>query len=271
MLHRLLFLIFLGVSLTPSVAQTGVGATASVPDSDQEIIITGVNNGKNIYVQNPLSAGGDGYCTQEVYLNGSLIYQNPRASAYTIRLTDLSEKAPVEIRIVYGAGCMPKVINPTAIRATNGFRYLAINITEEKVFWTTNGAQRNGKFFLEQGQKESWVPVATVNAQPAYNNYQAEVQHYSGDNEYRIRFLQDDGEMYYSRVEAYNSSADPITFTPNRVADKLYLSKATEYQITTLDGTEVLKGNNNEINVSSLATGVYYLIIENRQEKFFKK
>lgn len=264
--------IFAAVLLVvPAFAQEGAQANAGIQAATQEMVITGINRGKNIYVQNPLSDDGRNYCTEAVYLNNQLVYNNPRASAFTIKLNELPDQSPVEIRIVYASGCMPKVINPTAIRPSAGFRYLALNISESKVFWSTNGAQRAGKFFVERNEQDSWNTVKTVDAKAAYNNYQAEVSHFSGENKYRIRFLQDDGEMYYSKVEEFASKADPITFTPARVSDQIYLSRSTAYIITDINGNELKKGNGKEIDVSDLPTGVYYLVMENRQEKFFKK
>ena len=237
----------------------------------QELVLTGVYNGKNLYVQNPISPNLKDYCTQEVYVNGNLVFQSPRSSAYTINLAHLNVKAPVEIRILYSDGCMPKVINPQVVRALATFKYLAVHADSANISWTTNNQQKGGKFFVEQWYNERWLPVATVTTEADQARYSAPVSHASGANRYRIKFLQDDGEMYYSNVLEYTSAAEPITFTPTRVSDKIYLSRDTDYEITDAGGKQLMKGKGKEIFVGNISTGVYYLKIDNRTEKFFKK
>lgn len=236
-----------------------------------ELVLTGVYNGKNLYVQNPISTNLKDYCTREVYLNGTLVFQNPRSSAYTISLAHLAEKSPVEIKIRYSEGCMPKIINPQVVRALANFKYLALNADSASISWTTNNQQRGGKFFIEHWYGERWMPVGTLDAAPGQARYSCSVSHTSGNNRYRIKFLQDDGEMYYSNVLDYTSSAAPVSFTPSRVSEKIFLSRDTEYEVTDDKGKQLLKGKGNEIWVGNLATGVYYLKIDNRTEKFFKK
>jgi hypothetical protein len=260
MIRRLYILVYL-------LLGSGLGVAAQ----QNELVLTGVYNGKNLYVQNPIATNLKDYCTQEVYVNGELVFQNPRSSAYTINLTHLSTKAPVEVRIRYTEGCMPKIINPQVVRALAGFKYLAVHVDSAAISWTTNNQQKGGKFFVEQWYDERWMPVTTVTATPEEARYMAAVSHTSGNNRYRIKFLQDDGEMYYSNVEEFSSAKDPITFTPTRVSDKIFLSRATDYEVTDKGGTQLLKGSGNEIYVGNLSTGVYYLKIDNRVEKFFKK
>lgn len=248
-----------------------LGSTLGLAAQQNELVLTGVYNGKNLYVQNPISTNLKDYCTQEVYVNGELIFQNPRSSAYTINLTHLSSKAPVEVRILYTEGCMPKIINPQVVRAIAGFKYLAVNIDSATVSWTTNNQQKGGKFFIEQWYNERWMPVNTVIAEPDQARYSTAVSHTSGSNRYRIKFLQDDGEMYYSNVEEFSSASEPVTFSPTRVSDKIFLSSDTDYEVTDTGGNQLLKGKGSEIYVGNLTSGVYYLKIDNRIEKFFKK
>ena len=242
-----------------------------VSAQQNELVLTGVYNGKNLYVQNPIAPNLKDYCTQEVYVNGELVFQNPRSSAFTINLAHLSTKDPVEIKILYSEGCMPKIINPQVVRALASFKYLAVNVDTAAVSWTTNNQQKGGKFFIEQWHNERWMPVATVSAEVDQARYSTAVSHNSGTNRYRIKFLQDDGEMYYSNVQEYSSAQEPISFTPTRVSDKIFLSQNTDYEVTDTGGKQLLKGKGNEIFVGNLSTGVYYLKIDNRVEKFFKK
>jgi hypothetical protein len=241
------------------------------PAQEQEFVLTGVYNGRNLYVQNPLSPNQKEYCTREVFVNGQLVFQNPRSSAYTINLSHLTTKAPVEIRIRYSEGCMPKIINPQVVRALASFKYLAVHADSANISWTTNNQQKGGKFFVEHWVSEQWTPIATVSAEADQARYHARVNHYAGANRYRIKFLQDDGEMYYSNVIDHLAAIEPVSFTPTRVSDKIFLSRETDYEITDTGGKPLMKGSGSEIFVGNLASGVYYLKINNRSEKFFKK
>ena len=237
-----------------------------------EVVLTGIYNGKNLYVQNPLSSNMRDYCTKEVWVNGERVFVNPRSSAFTVNLSHLKEQEPVAVRILYSNGCVPKVINPQVIRTRNNFRYLSLQVDKQKVEWLTAGELKSGKFFVEKLVDQRWEPVVSVEAYGEENSrYQAAVEHHSGENQYRIKYLQEDGEIFYSRVYNYESATEPITFAPTRVSDKIYLSRETEYTVSDPKGNQLLKGFGKEINLGHLTSGLYYLNIDNRIEKFYKK
>lgn len=238
----------------------------------QEVVLTGVYNGKNLYVQNPLSSNMKDYCTQEVWVNGERVFLNPRSSAFTVNLSHLKAQEPVAVKILYSSGCVPKVINPQVIRTRNNFRYLTIQVDQQKVEWLTAGELESGKFFVEKLTEQRWQPVVSVEAYGKDNSrYQAVVEHHSGENQYRIKYLQEDGETFYSRVYNYESAIEPVTFAPTRVSDKIYLSRETEYAVSDPKGNQLLQGIGKEISLGHLAPGLYYLNIDNRTEKFYKK
>lgn len=240
--------------------------------SQGEYVLSGVYNGKNLYVQNPLSSNMKDYCTREVWVNDRQVFASPRSSAFTINLTHLSRQEPVTVRIVYQQGCAPKVINPQVIRTRNNFRYLTIHVDSNKIEWLTAGELESGKFFIEKWQNERWQPVGSQEARGEENSrYQAAVEHFSGENKYRLKYLQNDGETFYSSVQAYEAPVDPITFAPTRVSDRIYLSRETDYVVTDASGNQLLQGHGKEIQLAHLASGLYYLKFDNRKEKFYKK
>ncbi|WP_017731448.1 hypothetical protein [Nafulsella turpanensis] len=238
----------------------------------QEVVLTGVYNGKNLYVQNPLSSNLKDYCTREVWVNGEQVFVNPRSSAFTVNLSHLKEQQPVAVRILYSSGCAPKVINPQVIKTRNNFQYLSIQVDKQKLEWLTSGEKGSGKFFVEKLVEQRWQPVVSVEGYGEESSrYQAEVEHHSGANQYRIKYLQQDGETFYSRVHTYQSPVEPVTFAPTRVSDKIYLSRETEYIVSDPKGNQLLKGFGKEIKLGHLNSGLYYLNIDNRLEKFYKK
>lgn len=237
-----------------------------------ELVLTGIYNGKNLYVQNPLSSNMKDYCTREVWVNDQQVFVNPRSSAFTVNLSHLDEGAPVSVRIFYNSDCAPKIINPQVIRTRNNFRFLAFQADSSKLEWMTGGELAKGKFFVERWDSNRWQPLSSLEAEGGENSrYQLEVEHFSGLNKYRVKYLQGDGEVFYSRVQQYEATTEPVTFAPTRVSDKIFLSRETEYVVSDPKGNQLLKGYGKEISLQHLNSGLYYLSIDNRIEKFYKK
>lgn len=238
----------------------------------EEFVLSGVYNGKNLYVQNPLAGNLKEYCTREVWVNDTKVFTNPRTSAYTVNLSHLSGNSPVTVRIVYSQGCVPKIINPQVIRTLNKFRYLSIHADSAKLEWVTTGELSSGKFFVEKWESNQWQPVLSLEARGVESSrYVAAIQHKGGQNRYRIKYLQNDGETFYSSVQKYEAAAEPLSFAPTRVSDKIYFTRETSYKVKDPKGNEVAKGYGKEVNLGHLNSGLYYLTYGDRKGKFYKK
>lgn len=240
---------------------------------DTEYTATGEYQGKNIYVQNPLSPDKVNFCTSSVYLNEVLIITSPKTSAYEIDLSQLERGDAVFVKIEHKQGCTPKIINPQVIRGKNKFQFLNVSADAISVYWTTVGEQPNGKFYLEHYLYRIWVNVMEVEGKGSFesNQYSLKPEHYTGDNKYRIRYEQKDGKVFFSRVFQYFNDAEPVSFFPAKVVDKITLSKVTDYSVVDSYGNKVVKGKGNEIVLNHLKAGLYFLYIDNREEKFVKK
>lgn len=259
------YILFIGLVFLPAFL-------SAQQQQQEELVLSGVYNGKNLYVQNPLAGNLKDYCTREVWVNDSKVFTNPRTSAYTVNLSHLIEQAPVTIRIVYNTGCVPKIINPQVVRTLNKFRYLTIHADSSKLEWVTTGELASGKFLVEKWENNQWRPLVSLEADGVDNSrYETEVVHHGGENRYRIKYLQNDGEIFYSSVQKFEARQDLITFAPTRVSDKIYFSRETKYLIKDPKGNEVSKGFGKEINLGHLKTGLYYLTFDKRTEKFYKK
>jgi len=239
----------------------------------QEFTITGEYQGKNIYVQNPLSPDKVNFCTQSVYLNDSKIIDQPKTSAYEIKLDHMAIGDPVVIRVEHRSGCKPKIINPQVIRSKSKFQFTASSANENSISWSTEGEQPNGKFFIEHFRNDKWIVINTLPCKGAFeaNQYSVAPKHHSGENKYRIKYVQSDGKVFYTRIFDFYNNEEPISFYPTRVTDKITLSRATDYEVLDTYGNVVTKGYGKELALSSLEPGLYYLNIDNRTEKFVKK
>lgn len=78
---------------------------------------------------------------------------------------------------------------------------------------------------------------------------------------------------YESKTDKFvkKNATSSVTFYPERVEDKITLSRDAEYDIYNLRGRVVKKGTGTVIAVEDLQSGAYYLNIEGTIHNFFKK
>ncbi len=245
----------------------------SVYSQNTEFTMTGEYQGKNIYVQNPLSSDKINFCTDEVYLNEILLNKSPKTSAFEIDLSHLEVGDPVFIKIIHKEGCIPKVINPQVIRSKSSFRFFNTISDALSIHWSTVGELPFGKFYLEHYRNKNWVNIQTVSGKGSFdsNQYSLKPEHHTGDNKYRVKYVQSDDKMFFSQVFSYFNDVEPISFYPTQVVDRITLSRSTEYSVVDSYGNDIAKGKGKEISLNNLKAGLYYLYIDNREEKFVKK
>ena len=237
------------------------------------LTISGVYQGKNLYVQNPFAGNMRDYCTNDVYVNEVKKEYNVASSAFEIDLSFMKIGDPVTIKITHKDDCKPKILNPQVIQATSAFSISSFSVDQDHVLWTTKGERPKGKMFVEQMRYNTWVIVKEINGQgnALMNNYQTESFHHSGVNQYRIKYLEVDGQIKYSSTVEYTSTLAPVTFYPHRVTDKITLSRPVEYELQDAFGNVIRKSKGEEIDIASSPTGVYYLNCDNQTFKIFKK
>lgn len=235
--------------------------------------MTGEYQGKNIYVQNPLSKDKINFCTSEVYLNEQLINASPKTSAFEIDLSHLKISGPVFIKIVHKNGCSPKIINPQVIRSKGRFKFINVTADALSIHWLTVGELPYGKFFLEHYRNKRWENTDVVSGKGSFetNQYNLNPEHHTGDNKYRFKYIQNDGKIYFSDVFSYFNDVEPISFYPTLVDDKIVLSRESEYAVVDSYGNQMTKGKGIEIELYNLKSGLYFLHVDNREEKFVKK
>jgi len=92
-------------------------------NNETSIIHEGHYQGKNLYVQNPFSGSGVGFCVIAVYVNGDVTTDQVNSSAFEIDFSNLSLKVgePVTVKIQHKLDCLPKVLNPEVLRPRSTF------------------------------------------------------------------------------------------------------------------------------------------------------
>lgn len=237
-----------------------------------EIVIAGTYQGKNLYIQNPITGNLQDFCTLEVFINDAKANINLNASAYEIDLSFLQPNDEVHIRIVHKDDCKPKVLNPTVIKSASNFHFVSFTVDDNFISWSTKGEKQKGVFYVEQFWHSAWIIVAEQPSKGGLGNlsYKTEQKHHSGVNKYRIRFKEAGGQTLYSKTVAFSSKKATITFSPKKATDRIILSEHTHYEILDKNGVSLIKGSGMYISVSSLSPGDYFLNIDNRTERFSK-
>lgn len=235
-----------------------------------DIEIYGVYQGKNVYVQNPFTSNMKDYCTKEVYVNDVKLMTEIHASAYEIDLSFLPVNEPVTIRITHKEDCNPKILNPQVVKIQTTFAFNSVNMEKRQLSWATKNEHARGRYFIERYEYSHWKILNEIYSSGA-GRYVQPITHNSGSNKYRIKYLDERGNAIYSDVLDYESDNKPITIYPKRVTDILYLSDSVYYQVLDKYGNEISKGVKKEVNLERLPSDVYYLNVDNRTYKFFKK
>jgi hypothetical protein len=249
----------------------GLGISLAHPG---ELVVSGVYQGNNIFVQNPYNPKSGVFCTTQVFVNDRLLLENPKASAFQVDLTYLKINELVVIRILFHEGCSPKVVNPHVLQGAKGFQFLYTQADENAITWMSQGERPGGMFVLERQLTDfEWEVLSETPGKGAGNAhlYSLRATHIDGENRYRLHYEAPEQEDNFSVEFAFTLTEYPITFSPSMVTNKITLSQEADYKITDFNGQVVMEGRAREIFVNALRPGQYYLVVQNRPQKFIKK
>ena len=140
-------------------------SSATLFAANGALLVEGKYQNKNIYVQNSFSQNGVGFCAYEVYVNGVRSSDEVGSSAFEIDLRqyNLKQGDNVAIQIFHKDGCMPRVLNPEALKPMPTFETKAINVSNTGLLtWTTTGETGVLPFVIEQFRWNKWVYIGEV-------------------------------------------------------------------------------------------------------------
>jgi len=248
----------------------------SINASSQVIALEGHYQGRDIYVQNPFSASGVGFCVYEVRVNGLVTTDEINSSAFSIDLSllNLNFGDPVTIKISHKDGCDPIVINPEALKPLSTFEVVNISVSESGLLkWATVEESGSLDFIIEQFRWNKWVKVGEVKGvgSPKVNKYQFQVVSHYGVNKVRVKQIDSTKKPRYSIAMEYDPDMDPVTFTPLKVKKDITFSSKTMYEVYNMYGNIVAKGYSETFNTSGLEKGKYYLNYDNNFGETFQK
>ena len=249
----------------------------SIASKAEILTISGVYQGKNLYVQNPFAGNMRDYCTNDVYVNEEKKEYNVASSAFEIDLSFMKIGDPVTVKITHKSDCKPKVLNPEVLSPKSTFKITKINIDRSGLIqWSTTGETGKLPFTVEQYRWKKWQSVGTVNGSgtAGESNYTLPVSIHTGINQFRVKQSDNTNKPRYSPEVTFRNLAAPVSFQPGdgkKASNEITFSDKTKYEIYDFYGKPVTKGDDIKIDVSKLKAGNYFLNYDNQSATFIKK
>lgn len=254
-----------------------VGALTESSIAQNSIIVQGTYKDKDLYVKNPFSSDGVGFCAFQVEVNGQVSSDEVNSSAFIVDLHQYAFKLGdrVEVKILHKENCKPQFINPEAIAPEPSFEITSIRLEPNgMLLWKTVLETGPLPYVVEQFKWNKWVKVGEVmgNGSAEENVYSFQAGLHHGDN--KLRIYQGDeleNRKYSSSVTVLSNRPAPIELLTGRFKDSIEFSGPTAYEIFNSYGELEMKGNAKRINIRDLEKGIYYLNYSNVAGKEFRK
>lgn len=241
------------------------------------IVVEGNYQGKNLFVQNPFSEAGVGFCVYEVTVNDQVATDEINSNAFEIDMANFGLKVgdKVVVKIMHKDGCTPQVLNPEVLKPKSTFDIVKQQVTPDGLFhWTTTNETGELPFMVEQKRWNKWVKVGEVMGKgtPGENSYEFKVTPHSGENTFRVRQTDMTKKARFSQSVTYTDpSVAAITWSPAKPKDAITFSGNTLYEIYDQFGNIVKRGYANSVDVSTLKKDLYYLNYDNKMGETFIK
>ena len=225
-------------------------------------VLSGVYQGKDLYVKNPFSADGVGFCVFEVLVNGEVTSDEVNSSAFAIDLSvfGLTQGDALEVVIRSKEGCSPYVINEDAISPSSSFEVISNSLEGAQLTWTTKAESGSLPFFVEQFKWNKWVEVGAEDGSgtPEETSYSVEVPVHTGKNIFRLKQIDSNGINYSESME-FEVETAAIELMENKVFEEIRFSASTPFELYDEYGTLVAEGASDRLNVTEFASGRYLL------------
>jgi hypothetical protein len=236
--------------------------------SAEVIVLSGVYQGKDIYVKNPVTSSGVGFCVFEVLVNGQITSDEVNAPSFAIDLGahGLRIGATVEITLRLKEDCQVKILNPEAIYPTSTFEVIDISLLPNgELMWRTNQESAGIPYAIEQYRWNKWAKVGEVkgNGGAGEHAYTFKAYLHSGENKFRISQLDYRGNRYSQEVTVI-SDKPAVSLVSPKFSKTIELSGETEYEMYSEFGLMFKSGRGATIDTSKLTKGTYYLNFDNQ-------
>lgn len=234
------------------------------------IVLEGLFQGKDIYVQNPEGPKGVGYAVYEVQVNGEITADEINSSAFVIDLNVMNFMVgdPITVKIIHHDGTSPKVLNKEAILPTSTFDITKLEVTKDAtVIWETNNESGSLTYVVEQYRWNKWIKLGEVigTGNADRNTYSFSFDSHAGTNTLRVKQRDHSGKPRYSDEVTYDAiGVSQVEFTPKKVDHTINFTRETRFEIFNEYGELKKRGFDAVVDVEGLDKGTYYINYDNR-------
>jgi len=238
------------------------------------IILKGTYQGKNLLLENIVSGKGEDICKHKVIINGEVAPRLSSVVEVDLSFLKLAIGDSLELLIKHTKDCQPNILNPEVLKNKSTYNLVSISIdTTGELTWKTKGELGKLPFTVEHLWWKKWVKLGVVlgKGTPWENEYSFKVSSHSGENQLRIKQVDDSGNPRYSKILTYLSTVPEVRFGPKKITNLIVFTAKTNYEIYDNFGKLLLSGFGNKVNSYKLKKGKYYLNYDNKNEEFIKK
>lgn len=243
----------------------------------ETIVLQGHYQGKNIFIQNPFSEAGVGFCVYQVTVNDKVSTDEINSSAFEVDLSIWNFRVgdPVVIKVMHKDGCSPLVLNPEVLKPKSTYVIITQEISPDGVYtWTTTNETGELPFVIQQKRWNKWIRVGQVMGKgtPGEHTYSFQVMPHSGENTFRVMQMDMTNRPRVSESLTYTDpSIPPVSWSYDKGQRVIHLSHGSLYEIYDRFGNIVKRGYSTDIQVQDLFNGEYYLNYDNQMGESFVK
>jgi hypothetical protein len=250
------YAVFLFLATWPAVLQA------------EMVVLTGVYQGKDLYVRNPVNKDGVGFCIFEVLVNGQITSDEVNSPAFAVDLKawKLNLGDPLEIVLRCKEDCEVKIINPEVIYPNSTYEMISVDLSPEGILkWTSIKETAKIPYNIEQFKWNKWVKVGEVQGagNPEESSYTFQATLTSGMNLLRIQQLDHKGAHFSQDVRVTSSKPD-VQLAALKVNKTIEFTDETDYEVFSEFGELVSKGRGKVIDCSKYFKGNYYINFDNK-------
>ncbi|MCI5057244.1 MAG: hypothetical protein MRY83_14110 [Flavobacteriales bacterium] len=222
------------------------------------ILLNGVYQGKDLYVQNPFSESQIGKCIEKILVNGQ---ETNLEEGFIVDLTQSKMGSPLQIFILHEKGCTPKLLNNNVILPQSTFQIESISLDSMgNLKWISKNETGLLVYAIEQFKWNRWVEIDKVKEQGTdKNHYHRKVKLTSGKNIVRLKQTDNDSIPRYSDTLEVITSKPPVKLESHKIKKNIKFSQETPYELFDSHGDLVKKGMGNTVDCINLKKGDYYL------------
>ena len=232
------------------------------------VIISGIYQGKDLYVQNPMSADSSGYCVFEVLVNGQITADQLNSASFAVDLAiwKLNTGDALEIVLRCKENCEVKILNPEVIYPSSTFEITSLTVSATGgMEWTTEKETTPINFVIEQFRWNKWINVGEVKGRgkPETCRYNFPVNLHTGINTIRIYQLDHKGQ-HSSEEYKVESTSTEVKIKSFKISDAIEFSSITEYEVISEYGALVTSGRGQSIDATKYPKCKYFVNFDNK-------